>query len=283
MTMAKSFLFHPRGLVLLGFLCCFALSSRCHAGAWAQEKGEGLFVLQYYFYTTDTGFTQNWEREEFSNGGRFTKNQINLYAEYGLFEKWTLSANLFFDSLVNESNSGEQKNIGMADPEFAVRYQFFDRIPQALQLTVKLPGPYNVEDVPALGNAQTDIELAYYIGSPFKFFGNDGFVDAGVGFRLRTSEPADEFRWYLTTGIPITSKMDLLLEGQGIYGLGNEQPQIVGDNILLTTDFSLIKAGASLLYRPVEDWAIQAGPYLHIAGRATGAGGGFKIAIWRRF
>lgn len=252
-------------------------------GAWSQEEGKGLVILQYFFYTTDSGFNNDWQLEEFGNGGRFTKNELNLYAEYGILDRLTIFSNLFLDYLVNESNSGEEKNFGVADPEFGARYQFAEKIPQALQLIVKVPGPYDVNDVPALGNGQTDVELAYFIGSPFTFFGNNGFVDAGVGYRLRTSEPADEFRWYFVTGLPLSQKLDILIENSGIIGLGDAKPQIIGDNILLTTDFSLIKVGVSALYRTSSNWAIQAGPYLHVAGRATGAGGGFKIAIWRKF
>lgn len=265
-------------LFLLWVVGCSA-----QAGAWAQERGRGLAILQYFYYTTDTGFTDGWHPERFGNDGRFTKNELNLYLEYGLFDRWTIIGNFFLDSLVNESDTVRETNFGVADPELGVRYQFFDRIPQALQLTVKIPGPYSIDDVPALGNGQTDIELAYYVGHSFEFFGNYGFVDAGAGFRLRTAEPADEFRWYFTTGIPILENLDFLVEASGIHGLGNERPQIIGENILLTTDFSLIKVGASLLYRPIDGWAVQAGPYFHVAGRATGAGGGFKVAIWREF
>jgi len=274
-------------LLSRGFFLALVMTVFCplpaRAGAWAQEKGSGLAILQYYFYTTDTGFTDGWHPERFGGDGRFTKNQLNLYLEYGLFEDWTLIGNFFLDSVVNDSNRGREANFGPADQEVGLRYQFFERIPQALQLTVKIPGPYYIDEVPALGNGQTDIELAYYIGHSYKLFDLYGFIDAGAGFRLRTAEPADEFRWYFTAGIPILENLDFLIEAQGIHGLGNEQPQIIGENILLTTDFSLIKVGGSLLFRPFENWAVQAGPYFHVAGRATGAGGGFKVAIWREF
>lgn len=270
-------------MVLAGCLWGIGLSGSGLAGAWAQEPGRGLAILQYYFYTTDTGFTDGWHSRRFGNGGRFTKNELNLYLEYGLIDRLTLIGNFFLDSVVNESDTTREANFGPADQEVGLRYQFVDRVPQSLQLTVKIPGPYYIDDVPALGNGQTDVELAYYIGTSFKVFDLYGFIDAGVGYRLRTGPPADEFRWYFNAGFPLHPKVDLIFESQGIHGLGNEQPQIVGENILLTTDFSLIKVGASLVFRPIEDWAIQAGPYFHVAGRATGAGGGFKVAIWRKF
>lgn len=136
----------------------------------------------------------------------------------------------------------------------------------------------------ALGNGQTDVELDYFIGQPFPFGSRWGFVDLGVGYRLRTAEPTDELRWYFTGGIELTDWLDFyFLEASGIHGLGNGEPQFVGDNILLTTDFDLIKVGAPALVEPVSGWIVQADPYFHVAGRATGAGGGFKVSVWREF
>ncbi len=114
---------------------------------------------------------------------------------------------------------------------------------------------------------------------------------SGIGVRgcrrgISTSDgrSADELRWYLTAGLTLNKWLDVYyLEASGIHGLGDNQPQFVGNNILLTTDFDLIKVGGSVLVHPAKDWTIQAGPYFSVAGRATGAGGGFKVAIWRQF
>ncbi|MGC1480521.1 MAG: hypothetical protein WA771_08450 [Chthoniobacterales bacterium] len=257
---------------------------RSWAGAWAKPQGEGLAVLSYYFYTTADQFGDGWDREDFGFDGRFTKNEWNLYVEYGLTDQFTLIGNFFLDGLAYSNEFGRDTNFGLADQEVGLRYQFAQSIPQALQFTVKIPGPYDVNDSPALGNGQTDIELDYYIGHAFPVGSRWGFFDLGFGYRLRTAEPADELRWYLTGGIQITDWLDIyFIEASGIHGLGNDEPQFVGDNILLTTDFDLIKIGASALVEPVEGWILQAGPYWHAAGRATGAGGGFKIAVWREF
>lgn len=86
-----------------------------------------------------------------------------------------------------------------------------------------------------------------------------------------------------TAGLTLTHWLDLYyIEANGIYGLGDNQPQFVGNNILLTTDFDLMKVGCSLPVHPAIDWTIQVSPYFSVAGRATG-GGGFKVAIWRQF
>ncbi len=271
-----------RSLIAVSVLLSSPASSQ--AGAWTQPKGEGLAVLAYYFYTTDEQFGDGWKREDFGFDGRFTKNEWNLYVEYGLTDGVTLIGNFFLDGLAFENEFGRDTNFGLADQEIGLRYRLSEKIPQALQLMVKIPGPYDVNDSPALGNGQTDVELDYFIGHPFPFGSRWGFVDVGVGYRLRTAEPADELRWYFTGGIELTDWLDVyFLEASGIHGLGNDTPQSVGDNILLTTDFDLIKVGASALVEPITDWIIQAGPYWQIAGRATGAGGGFKVAVWREF
>ncbi len=254
------------------------------AGAWGQPAGEGLAVFQYYLYATNTQYSDTWQLESMGGDARFVKNEFNLYLEYGIYDRFTLIGNFFLDALENvQSDGSRQTNFGFADQEVAVRYQLSGQPPQALQLTVKIPGPYDVNDVPALGNGQTDVELTYFYGGSFRLFGKQGFYDAGVGFRLRTGAPADELRGYLTTGLALSDRWEVWADAQAIFGLGNSEPQSVGDNILLTTDFSLIKAGVYVVYRPARDWAVQVGPYAHIAGRATGAGGGFKVAIFKEF
>jgi hypothetical protein len=268
----------------LGLAGLLALSSTSQAGAWTRSKGDGLAVLSYYFYSTERQFDDGWGQEEFGFNGEFTKNEWNLYVEYGLTDELTLIGNFFLDGLAFENEFGRDTNFGLADQEVGLRFRLAQKIPQALQLLVKIPGPYDVNDSPALGNGQTDVELDYFIGHPFPFGSRWGFLDLGVGYRLRTAEPADELRWYFTGGVQINDWLDVyFLEASGIHGLGNDTPQFVGDNILLTTDFDLIKMGASVLVEPTPGWILQAGPYWHIAGRATGAGGGFKVAVWREF
>lgn len=254
------------------------------AGAWTRAEGEGLAVLSYYYYATGEQFGDGWHREEFGFDGRFAKNEWNLYVEYGLTDRFTVIGNFFLDGLAFENEFGRDTNFGLADQEVGLRFQLARKIPQALQLMVKIPGPYDVNDSPALGNGQTDVELDYFVGQAFPFGSRWGFVDVGIGYRLRTAEPADELRWDVTGGVEITDWLDVyFLEASGIHGLGNDEPQFVGDNILLTTDFDLVKVGASVLVEPMAGWIVQAGPYWHAAGRATGGGGGFKVAVWREF
>lgn len=240
--------------------------------------------MTYNFYYTSQQFSDSWNVEDFSDNGSFSKNQLNLYLEYGITDRLTFIGNFFLDYLRFENDFVDNTNFGLADQEVGLRYRLRELPPQSLQLTVKIPGPYNINNQPALGNGQTDVELAYYIGSAYQVLGRWGFVDAGFGYRLRTGPPADELRWYLTAGINITDRLQLYyIEASGIHGLGNDTPQFVGENILLTTDFDLIKVGCSLLYRLSDNWIIQAGPFWQPAGRATGAGGGFKAAVWFEF
>jgi len=273
-----------KAIILLNLAITLLAAPGAKAGAWAKEPGHGLAILTSYFYSTDEQFGNGWHKEPFGYEGRFVKNEWNLYTEYGICKRLTFVGNFFLDALTYENRFERQNNFGLADQEVGLRYQFADKIPQSLQLTVKIPGPYSVNTQPALGNGQTDVELAYYIGSSYKVFDHWGFVDAGAGFRLRTGAPADELRWYLTAGMTLTKWLEIYyIEASGIHGLGDDQPQFVGNNILLTTDFDLIKLGGSLLIHPAKNWTIQAGPYFSVAGRATGAGGGFKLAVWREF
>src|SRR4051812_29722874 len=85
-------------ILFLGFF------ANARAGAWAQPKGHGLTIMTYVFYTTDQQFGDGWTLESFSDSGRFTKNEWNLYVEYGLFDRVTLVGNFFLDALAYQNN-----------------------------------------------------------------------------------------------------------------------------------------------------------------------------------
>ncbi|MCX7712996.1 MAG: hypothetical protein N2035_04940 [Chthoniobacterales bacterium] len=262
----------------------FTWNEKLTAGAWTQPEHHGLAILGYSYYYTYEQFTSGWHLQRFSDSGEFRKHEWNLYWEYGLTKKLTFLGNIYLDFLQYQNIYVNNKNFGFSDPEVGLRYRLTNNLPQSLQLSVKIRGPYEVDRQPSLGNAQTDVELAYYFGFNWILFERSGFVDTGVGYRLRTGAPADELRFYLTAGLDLTDWLQIyLLEASGIFGLTNSQPQYVGENILLTTDFVLVKLGMSILIKLGNQWSLQAGPFWHVAGRTTGAGGGFKAALWFRF
>jgi len=273
-----------RSLHLIPVYFCLLLGTilplqQSQAGAWSQPKGDGLAIMTYRFYGTDSSFNMRGDRVNYADGGYFAKHQMNLYVEYGLLDRLTFIGNFFYDFVSSDNNFTQDGNNGFPYQELGLRYQFYDVPAMSFQALVSIPTSSN-EATPALSNNQFDYEFAYYLGGNYSIFGYDAFWDLGVGYRVRTGAPSDEFRWYATTGVILSEDWEVFLQAEGIHGLGGDRPQFIGNNVLLTTDFQLIKLRMSVVYHIDENWSLQAGPVVHIWGNNTGAGGGAEAAVW---
>ncbi|GAB4250776.1 MAG: hypothetical protein OHK005_17850 [Candidatus Methylacidiphilales bacterium] len=257
------------------------------AGAWAQPEGRGLSILTYRFYETDQVFDDNGARRDLPNGGEFTKHEANLYVEYGLPHRLTLIASLFLQDLHYSDDAGaSDSNFGLSDPEVGLRWQFLEKEhwpKMALQFVTKVPGPYSLSDTPILGNDQFDFETVLFVGDNHKLLGRDGFWEIGFGPRARLGAPSDQLRWFATIGWRLTERFEWIGQLEGTHGLGNDRPQVIGENVTATTDYTLLKATMQGVYHLNQNWSISAGPVIHYYGEKTGAGGGAQASLWFRF
>lgn len=254
------------------------------AGAWSQKEHEGLTLATYRFYSTDQEFESNGHVRDFANHGEFRKHEWNFYVEYGITPKLTALGNFFLQELEFENNTnGLDANFGFPNQEMGLRYQFTNLPAQSIQLLVALPGLYEKTKTPLLGNDQVDIEPFYFIGNGLELSGYHTFWELGVGSKFRTEAPSDQLRWLATFGINWSKTWETTLQFEGTHGIGNDQLQTIGNNITVTTDYTLIKATGTLTYHIDDHWSLSAGPTFHIYGENTGAGGGGQISLGRKF
>jgi len=259
--------------------CC----ASSQAGAWAQQQGKGLAIVNYRFYRTDTQFTAGGKRERMPNHGTFTKNEAELYLEYGIVNNLTFVGKFYFDFLNYQDSFTNNSNAGFADQATGLRWQFSARpVHQALELLVWWPA-YNTANLPSLGNGYPSIDIRYYIGNEFRIGSMDGYWELGAGYVERFGPPSDQIVWSATAGFNLTRRLELNLHAKGIHGLGNNSTQFVGDNITITTDYQLVSLEPSLIFAFDYGWLVQAGPTIDIWGANTGAGLGLKAAVWKKF
>lgn len=269
--------------VILSVTLVLGVIQKAQAGAWAQPPGKGLAVMTYNFYYTENEFSQSWQRERIPNDGSFMKNQLNLYVEYGLIPNVSFIGNFFFDFL-SSTNSGQTlTNAGFADQETGFLWQFSAQpVAQSFVFLVHWPA-YSMKNQPNLGNGYASLDFRYYVGDSFELGKTTGFWEMGVGYWQRFGPLSDFVRWWSTVGVDITRKLRLNVHLSGAVGLQNGETQFVGDNILLTTNYSLIKIEPSLIYKLGGGWSIQGGPTIDLFGQTTGAGGGGKLSVWKEF
>ncbi len=253
-----------------------------HAGAWSQEAGHGVVITTARFYTTGESFDSGGKRRSYGNDGQFTKWELNVYAEYAPVQNLTLIGNFFGAHINYEDNFSNNSNIGFPYQELGVRYQFAQSIPQSIQIMTSIPSSSSSGN-PPLSNGQFDLEIDYFIGGEYSLGQFPGWWDIGVGYRFRFGAPADEIRWYAMTGLTFTEAWGAIFKAEGIHGLGNDTTQINSNNVLLTTNFQLIKLTAVALYRFNENWVVTGGPIVHLWGQNTGAGAGAELSLWYEF
>lgn len=193
-------------------LSTLALSTPVLAGAWVGAEGSGYIKLGYANFTSDTFRGNNPTFKDFDG------NNTSLYAEYGLGNNFALYGSLLHQSYEQEDTiAGVSKASGLADTEIGIRYQWqADPFVLSTSFLVKTPFLYDEDD--GLGNNQEDYEAKVLIGKSLNEYGYFGLE---VGYRLRTGEPSDEYRYLIEYGFDITKNLYFRTKLDGVLSAEN--------------------------------------------------------------
>lgn len=267
---------------LIGAICAFCLlPAVAHAGAWPQPKGGGQVIVTTSHYAT-TGFFDADGKRRGQNGG-YQKDEINLFAEYGLTEDVTLGIQPSYQWVQTRGGAGTQREDGLADTAFYLRERVWhdDDNVFSLQQLVTVPGPYERNDPAALGYGQSDLELRGLFGHGGKVKAVPYFVDFQAAFRKRFDDPADEMRMDITAGLKPEPGWMILAQSFNTIGMRN-----ASDASFVTAsgpDYDLAKIRLSGVVDITDTVALQFGAEADVYGRNTGAGKTLFIGIWRSF
>lgn len=198
-----------------------ALSTNASAGAWVGTKGSGYVKLGYANFTSDTYRGNNPTFEDFEG------NNTSLYAEYGLGNNFALYGSLLHQSYDQEDSvTGASGASGFADTEIGIRYQWqADPFVLSTSFLVKTPFLYDEDD--GLGNHQEDYEAKVLIGKGLDEY---GYFGVELGYRLRSGDPSDEYRYLLEYGFNITPNVYFRTKLDGTLSVEN-----ASDDITLNT------------------------------------------------
>ena len=252
-------------------------------------------ITSYRHYKTDQFFDTDGDLQE--KNGEFTKNELELYAQYGLTSHWTIGVALAASSEEDSqqltmfnprTNQNEQTQRilqieGLSRIEPFARYQLYrDNIyAVALQPTVKLPSLY-ANELPA--EAQPDeweAELALLSGMNFTFLRRTHFAEISGAYRHRQGKLGDQTKVEARAGLTINDQFVIMPEvqwTQSIDEINNNFATLGGSN-----NFDLFKAQLSGIMRINNVTHLQAGGFRHVSGANTGGGGGFVLSLWRQF
>jgi len=178
------------------------ISAQANAGAWTLEEHKAYHKVAANFFTSDDTFGASAEGFE-----EFTDYTVNYYGEYGLTDRVTLISQVPVRRSENIANGESFTNFGVGDVDIGIRYRLADaKWVLSSQFLYKAPFLYDDDDDLPLGNGQSDFEFRLQAGRSLYPY---GYIGLEAGYRFRTKDPSDEFRYLVEYGFDLNDKVYL--------------------------------------------------------------------------
>jgi len=246
----------------------------CFASAWVRQEGELFISPTFNYYRAKDYYDKNGNKRPMNC--TFEKQEFQVYGEYGLSKKTTLTFKIPYDWL----KCGSAKNSGFSDLEagFIREIKRGENYSFSFYGNALVPTGYSIKDNPRLGYGRLGLEggLLYGISGAY------GFVDSGLGYRHYFGYPSSQIRSYATAGVNLTKQLQFISTIDLQLGLGNGKRKAVGQNVFLEPDYKLaqVYVGPRLM---LGNFSFVA-TYQHVFwGRNTGVGRGFNLGLWLNF
>ncbi|NET71335.1 MAG: hypothetical protein F6K62_10520 [Sphaerospermopsis sp. SIO1G2] len=274
--------------------CLLLLPAQLSAGAWVQPKGQTQNIVTYRYYETDEFFDLSGDERD--KNGRYTKHEIQYYAEYGWRDTITLGTSLF---MADETDTqrfisrdpftgalAEQERVlelqGLHRSDIFLRYQLYrdDVYAVAIQPLLTLPAAYTGGVPRQVVEEDGALELGIMGGRNFTWLGRTHYVDTRLAYRQRFHAD-DQILMEALAGFRVANRWTVMPELQytaAVGGVDSRLTTIAGQN-----NYDLLKLQISALYQVNDKFGIQAGVFTHADGVNTGGGGGALLSLWLQF
>jgi len=201
--------------------------------------------------------------------------------EYGITSDLTIISSMYYKYLKKEDDSIETETWGVSDLDLGLKYKLLDSRMGVLstQGLIKIPDLYDEDDPVPLGNGQYDFEirLLYGISLMPKF---PGYLNTELGYRFRTEDPSDEWRYLFEFGMDLGRKTYARVKLDGIMNADNgEYTSAIEGNPTLTNNFNLGKLDMALGYKLSRKWSAEFGYTPAIYGESTSAGETYSLSV----
>jgi hypothetical protein len=244
----------------------FSIAQAAHAGAWLQQEGQGLFIGQATYFTSDHYLDAS-------------KDELQPYVEYGLLSNLTVGGTAF----AQRDSQSDESHDGIADPEIFVRTSIWkdDKQVVSLQPLIKFTSIYGSEDAPRGGSKSTDAELSLLYGRNVRLISDQDYIDLRGGYRERSGSLNDEWLTDAAVGLQLNEHWQLIPAISTVTSTGIKHNVAFSENGDL--DYDLLKAQLTAAYHFDDKRAVQLTAFDHIAGRQVGDGYGISLGFARAF
>lgn len=222
-------------MFLAGFIAAYPAASRAepahHQGGaatvrsgqlpdrpWEGKSGDWRGWIFGSYLTSGSSYDASGARKALDNNGRFTNRGLNLFGEYSLTSRWSLSA---FLPLQRSNLANDLQNDGwtsLGDVYGWARYRFNDikGFSPAVLMGAKVPGNYKV--VSGFGDGQVDYEVQGFLTKSLK---SGTYIAANSGYRYRQGGIADEIIFGGQLGLAPAQGWLLIPSLNGVRGAGS--------------------------------------------------------------
>lgn len=282
------------------------LTSMAWAGAWTMPAGKLYTRVAYSEYEAQRYFNENGTSHNYAPNdaykGKFREFDYDeqtwsLYAEYGLLDNLTLIGSFDYKETEWTYQSGGPKNVpidktarasGLADVNFGFRYRLLATQSGALavQALYKSAEAYDEKDQDLsadiqLGDGQDDFEVRLQYGqSLYPLI--PGYCNVEAGWRWRSQEYSDQFRYLIEVGFDLTQKLYLRSKLDGTESVGNGDDGREGKFTEVDSnpfEIDLGKLEVTLGYKLLPQLAIEANYSNELYGASTTKGETLSLAL----
>jgi len=256
-----------------------AIPSSAFAGAWTAKEGENYLKGAVNFFETSNRFGPENGFENFQN------RNFNVYWEHGLKDNLTFFATGSLTDLENITDGQETSGSGVGDIDLGLKYRLVDGpVIISVQGLFKAPYLYSEDSELPLGNGQEDFEGKLLFG---KSFGELGYGGLEVGYRVRTEDPVDEFRYLVEYGFDLNDKTYLRTKLDGIHAASSSDVDVVTSAVALNPqlplEFDLGRLEYTAGYKINDNFAAEITGTTAIYGDNTLKGTNIQFAIVSSF
>ena len=187
--------------------------------------------------------------------------------------------------LENESGGQETSGSGVGDIDLGLKYRLIDGpVIVSVQGLFKAPYLYSENSELPLGNGQEDFEGKLLFG---KSFGELGYGGLEVGYRVRTEDPVDEFRYLVEYGFDLNDRTYLRTKLDGIHAASSTDTEFTTPaaavNPQLPLEFDLGRLEYTAGYKLNDTFAAEITGTTAIYGDNTLKGTNVQFAIVSTF
>lgn len=211
--------------IIVTFFVLFLFPLIVEGGGWTQKKSGGFFILEYRFLKSSKYLDDLGEHIQIPE---LTDASFNIYGEYGLTEKLTISLNFPFYKMLKKDVSYHpgiygnlEKSNGIGDPDLGLRYNVYSVGQTVLSTSFILGIPISnkVDSVLPLSDGEFNQIFGFEIGH--SFYPIPAYFTGEIKFNNRTNGYSDQLYYAIEGGYNLFKNLLLNLRLHAVQSLHN--------------------------------------------------------------